>query len=110
MAAADSVLDTFDLTGRVAIVTGGSRGIGRAIAAELAPSGVRVNALAPGTVRTDMVTVMPEGSQQAAVGSQLIKRMAEPAEMVPGVVFLASDASSFMTGQTLVLDGGMTFH
>ncbi len=86
------------------------RSMTASMAAELAPSGVRVNAIAPGTVRTDMVTMMPAEFQQAAVDAQLIKRMAEPSEMVPGAVFLASDASSFMTGQTLVLDGGMTFH
>jgi len=44
------------------------------------------------------------------VDAQLIKRMAEPAELVPGVLYLASDASSFVTGQTLVIDGGMTTH
>ena len=82
----------------------------RSMAAEFAPDGIRANALAPGTVRTDMVTVMPEAFQQAAVDAQLIKRMADPSEMVPGALFLASDASSFMTGQTLVLDGGMTVH
>ncbi|HTO00982.1 MAG TPA: SDR family oxidoreductase, partial [Microthrixaceae bacterium] len=79
----------------------------RSMAAELAADGIRVNAIAPGTVRTGMVTSMPEEFQQAAVDSQLIRRMAEPFEMVPGALFLASDASSFMTGQTLVLDGGM---
>lgn len=82
----------------------------RSMAAELAPLGIRANALAPGTVRTDMVAAMPDEFQQGAVRSQLIKRMAEPAEMVPGALFLASDASSFMTGQALVLDGGMTVH
>ncbi len=86
------------------------RSMTASMAAELAPAGVRVNALAPGTVRTDMVTSMPVEFQEAAVATQLIKRMAEPSEMVPAAVFLASDASSFMTGQTLVLDGGMTFH
>ena len=82
----------------------------KAMAAELAPDGIRVNALAPGTVATDMLLAAPVEFQQFAVDTQLIKRMAQPEEMVPGVLFLASDASSFMTGQTLVLDGGMTTH
>ena len=80
----------------------------RAMAAELAPSGIRVNALAPGTVDTQMVRNTPEAFQQLAVDAQLIKRMAEPEEMVPPALFLASEASSFMTGQVLVVDGGMT--
>jgi NAD(P)-dependent dehydrogenase (short-subunit alcohol dehydrogenase family) len=82
----------------------------RSMAAELAADGIRVNALAPGTVGTDMVFNTPEEFQQAAVDAQLIKRMATPQEMVPAALFLASDASSFMTGQTLVVDGGMTSH
>ena len=82
----------------------------KAMAAELAPDGIRVNALAPGTVATDMLLAAPVEFQQFAVDTQLIKRMAQPEEMVPGVLFLASDALSFMTGQTLVLDGGMTAH
>jgi NAD(P)-dependent dehydrogenase (short-subunit alcohol dehydrogenase family) len=82
----------------------------KAMAAEFAPDGIRVNALAPGTVATDMVFNTPEEFQQAAVDAQLIKRMARPEEMVPPALFLASDASSFMTGQTLVVDGGMTTH
>lgn len=82
----------------------------RSMAAELAADGIRVNALAPGTVATDMVLSTPEAFQQAAVDSQLIRRMADPTEMVPAALFLASDASSFMTGQTLVVDGGMTVH
>jgi NAD(P)-dependent dehydrogenase (short-subunit alcohol dehydrogenase family) len=82
----------------------------RAMAAELVGDGIRVNAIAPGTVRTDMVTNTPEEFQQLAVESQLMRRMADPTEMVPGALFLASDASSFMTGHVLVLDGGMTVH
>lgn len=82
----------------------------QAMAAELAGDGIRVNALAPGTVATDMVLNTPPEFQAAAVDAQLIKRMARPEEMVPAALFLASDASSFMTGQTLVVDGGMTVH
>lgn len=82
----------------------------RSMAAELAPDGIRANALAPGTVATDMVFAMPDDFQAAAVDTQLIKRMASPEEMVPAALFLASDASSFMTAQTMVVDGGMTVH
>jgi NAD(P)-dependent dehydrogenase (short-subunit alcohol dehydrogenase family) len=82
----------------------------RSMAAELVGAGVRVNALAPGTVDTQMVRGVPEAMQQVMVDAQLIKRMAGPDEMVPAALFLASDASSFMTGQVLVVDGGMTTH
>ncbi|MGI9579427.1 MAG: SDR family NAD(P)-dependent oxidoreductase [Microthrixaceae bacterium] len=82
----------------------------RSMAAELASDGIRANALAPGTVGTDMVFNTPEEFQDAAVNAQMIRRMAEPEEMVPAAAFLASSASSFMTGHTLIVDGGMTVH
>ncbi|MBK6310829.1 MAG: glucose 1-dehydrogenase [Candidatus Microthrix sp.] len=82
----------------------------RSMAMELAGDNIRVNAIAPGTVATDMVRNNPDEVQQAMVDAQLIKRMADPDEMVPAAAFLASDASSFMTGQVMVLDGGMTHH
>jgi NAD(P)-dependent dehydrogenase (short-subunit alcohol dehydrogenase family) len=82
----------------------------RSMAMELAGDNIRVNAIAPGTVATDMVRNNPDEVQQAMVDAQLIKRMADPDEMVPAAAFLASDASSFMTGQVMVLDGGMTQH
>jgi len=76
-------------------------------AAALAPHGIRVNALAPGTVDTDMVRNTPPEAQQAMARAALLGRAASAAEMVGPVIFLASEASSFMTGQVLHVDGGL---
>jgi NAD(P)-dependent dehydrogenase (short-subunit alcohol dehydrogenase family) len=82
----------------------------RSMAADFAPRGIRVNALAPGTVDTDMVRANgPEAAASMAAASHL-GRAAEPDEMVGPVLFLASDASSFMTGQVLLVDGGLVPH
>ena len=80
----------------------------RAMASEFAAAGIRVNALAPGTTDTDMVRNNDEAAQQGMVNAQLIKRMGTPEELADAALYLASDASSFMTGQVLIIDGGMT--
>lgn len=82
----------------------------RAMAAELVGHGIRANALAPGTTDTDMVRNNDEAAQRQMANAGLIKRMAAPEEIANGALFLASDAASFMTGQVLVIDGGMTTH
>jgi NAD(P)-dependent dehydrogenase (short-subunit alcohol dehydrogenase family) len=82
----------------------------RAAAAELAPRGIRVNALAPGTVNTDMVRANTPEAQQHMAGIMLLNRMAEPDEMVGPALLLTSDAGSFITGQALLADGGMVPH
>jgi NAD(P)-dependent dehydrogenase (short-subunit alcohol dehydrogenase family) len=82
----------------------------RAMAADFAPRGIRVNALAPGTVDTDMVRANPPEGQAAMANASFMRRAAHPDEMVGPVLFLASDASSFMTGQVLLVDGGLTPH
>jgi len=79
----------------------------RSMAAEFAPRGIRVNALAPGTVDTDMVRNNTPEMQQLMAGASLMKRAADPDEMVGPVLFLASDAASFVTGQVLIADGGL---
>jgi NAD(P)-dependent dehydrogenase (short-subunit alcohol dehydrogenase family) len=82
----------------------------RSMAAGFAPRGIRVNALAPGSVDTDMVrNTGPEATERMANAS-IMKRIADPWEMVGPAVFLASDASSFMTGQVLLVDGGLVPH
>lgn len=82
----------------------------RSAAAELAPHGVRVNALSPGTVDTDMVRANPPEAQQVMTEVMLMKRMAHPDEMVGPALLLTSDAGSFVTGQVLLADGGMVPH
>jgi len=82
----------------------------RAMAAELGPKGVRANAVAPGVVETPLtqqIKNQPEWYRAYAEKSAL-KRWAQPSELVGAVVFLASDAASFVTGSLLVVDGGWT--
>ena len=82
----------------------------RSAAAELAPHGIRVNALSPGTVDTDMVRANTPEMQAVMADVMLLKRMADPDEMVGPALMLTSDAGSFITGQVLLVDGGMVPH
>jgi NAD(P)-dependent dehydrogenase (short-subunit alcohol dehydrogenase family) len=82
----------------------------RAWAAELAPRGIRVNALAPGSVDTDMMRANPDEAQERMAQASLQRRTAHPDEMVGPALFLASDAASFVTGQVLIADGGLVPH
>jgi NAD(P)-dependent dehydrogenase (short-subunit alcohol dehydrogenase family) len=80
----------------------------RSLAAEWAPYGVRVNALAPGYIKTDMSPVDDPAFRQHWIEDAPMQRYGTVEELAPAVVFLASDASSFVTGSVLVADGGYT--
>jgi NAD(P)-dependent dehydrogenase (short-subunit alcohol dehydrogenase family) len=80
----------------------------RALAAELGPAGVRANAIAPGVVETPLTAPIRAVPQwyEAYRAKTVLGRWAQPSELVGAVVFLASDASSYVTGSYLVVDGG----
>ena len=80
----------------------------KSLAAEWAPLGIRVNALAPGYVKTEMAPVDRPELQRPWLEDAPQQRYALPEEIAPSVVFLAGAASSFMTGSVLVVDGGYT--
>lgn len=80
----------------------------KSLAAEWAPHGVRVNALAPGYIKTDMAPVDEPQFRRQWLEDAPMQRYATVEELAPSVVFLASSASSFMTGSVLVVDGGYT--
>ena len=79
----------------------------RRLAVELGGFGIRVNAIAPGLTDTDMGGITSEEVKAAAMSRNIMKRMGEPEEIADAAVFLASDLSRFMTGQTLRVDGGL---
>ncbi len=84
--------------------------LARNLAVEFGPSNVRVNCIAPGLIKTDFARALWEDPQriEAANTSVPLRRIGEPEEIAGAVVFLASQASTFMTGQTMVIDGGVT--
>jgi NAD(P)-dependent dehydrogenase (short-subunit alcohol dehydrogenase family) len=79
----------------------------RSMAAEFANRGIRVNALAPGGVNTDMMRANPQEFIDGLANAAFLRRLAEPDEMVAPALLLTSDAGSFITGQVLIADGGL---
>lgn len=82
----------------------------RSLAAEWGPTGVRVNTLAPGYMRVERSVVDRPEYHAPWIEAAALRRAGEPTELGPAIVFLASDASSFMTGAVLTIDGGYTIY
>jgi len=87
---------------------GGVLGFTRAAALELAQHGIRVNAIAPGAVETPGTKVVGEEALKQVEQTIPLKRIGQPGDVANLVVFLASDDSSYITGQLIVADGGFT--
>jgi len=80
----------------------------RNMAAELGPKGIRVNAVVPGFINTDMTAVIPRNIKRQNMDRILLKRFGTPEEVAHVVSFLASEHASYIVGQEIIVDGGLT--
>lgn len=101
------------MTSRVALVTGGGRGLGRAISLSLGRAGIRVNIVAPGLVVTDMGDRLAKAMTGGAVSGSAeldatfpFGRVCRPEDVAAVVSFLVSDGASYISGQRIAVDGG----
>ena len=83
-------------------------GLGKAISKELASRNITVNSIAPGYIETDMVDNIQEEAKEALFKKIPLGRIGKPKEIAAAVLYLASDEASYITGQTIAVDGGMT--
>lgn len=82
-------------------------GLTWSLARELGPSNIRVNAVAPGITKTDMVAALPEQMIQPLINAIPLRRVGEPEDIANAFLFLASDMASYVTGEILSVDGAM---
>ena len=94
------ILNTSSMVSKYAV-----NGMTLALARELGPSGIRVNAVAPGITRTDMVAALPDQVIQPLIAQIPLRRVGEPEDVANAFVFLASDKASYISGQVLGVDG-----
>lgn len=85
-------------------------GLSKSMAIDYARDGVRVNMVSPGFTRTAMTSAMPQGLPEEYVTRIPMNRAGEPTEMAEAILFLASERASYITGQNLIVDGGISAH
>ncbi len=82
-------------------------GFTKSVAKEYAARGILANCVAPGFIETDMTAALPESTRAALLEAIPLGHLGQPGDVAAAVLFLASEQSSYITGQTLVVDGGM---
>jgi 3-oxoacyl-[acyl-carrier protein] reductase len=82
-------------------------GLTKSAAREYASRGILINCIAPGFIETDMTAALPEDARKVLLEELALGRLGSPGDIADAVLFLASDLASYMTGQVLVVDGGM---
>lgn len=103
IAGIDGAPAQYEYAASKAAIIGGTRNLAR----ELASNNIRVNAVAPGMIATDMVAQIDDELKQSVLSKVIMNRLGKPEEIADVVAFLASDMSSYMTGQIIRVDGGM---
>ena len=90
-----------------AATKGGMVSFTKSLARELGPFNIHVNAVAPGLIKSEIVSKMPKEKVEAIIKSSSLGRMGNPEDVAQAVLFLASEGSDYITGQTIVVDGGI---
>ncbi|MEI0524769.1 3-oxoacyl-[acyl-carrier-protein] reductase [Brachyspira murdochii] len=105
-----SVIGKMGNAGQVnyAAAKAGIIGITKSMAKEFAPRNICVNAIAPGFIQTDMTDVLPEDTVKGIMSITPLKRLGTPEDVANLVLFLSSDMSSYITGEVIAVDGGMS--